>query len=63
MSAATSEAISGKADALVVIGAEMKQTGLDGLTQTVTEDVYYNVKVRIFTTYLSILDGFNALDM
>ncbi|XP_013133355.1 PREDICTED: uncharacterized protein LOC106099370 [Papilio polytes] len=45
MSAATSEAMSGKADALVVIGAEMKQTGLDGLTQTVTEDVYYNVKL------------------
>ncbi|XP_014362608.2 uncharacterized protein LOC106714158 [Papilio machaon] len=44
-STATSEAISVKADALVVIGAEMKESGLDGITQLITEDVYYNIKL------------------
>ncbi|XP_013177465.1 PREDICTED: uncharacterized protein LOC106124965 [Papilio xuthus] len=44
-SSATSEAISVKADALVIIGAEMKQSGLDSLTQLIAEDVYYNVKL------------------
>lgn len=34
-----------KVDAIVVVGAEPKADGLDGMARLVTEDVYDNLKV------------------
>ncbi|CAG4977213.1 unnamed protein product [Parnassius apollo] len=42
---ATSGADLDKVDALVVIGAEIKQDGLDGIAQIVTDDIFNNLKL------------------
>lgn len=48
-SGASNEIMSGgngaKVDAIVVVGAEPKANGLDGMAGLVTEDVYDNLKV------------------
>lgn len=36
-----------KVDAIVVVGAEPKSDGLDGMATLVTEDIYDNLKVFI----------------
>lgn len=48
---ATGEAGGGEYfDALIVVGAENKTTGLDGITDVVNEDVYKNLKVKFNVT-------------
>ncbi|CAH2050853.1 unnamed protein product, partial [Iphiclides podalirius] len=44
-SEAASEAGADRVDALVVVGANVKQDGLHGLSEMVTEDMYDNVKL------------------
>lgn len=42
---ATNAAGADKVDALVVVGAETRASGLDGMAELVSEDVYENLKV------------------
>lgn len=42
---ATNGAGADKVDALVVVGAESRASGLDGMAELVSQDIYENMKV------------------
>lgn len=51
-SGATSDAVAdagsdSKFDALIVVGAKPKSSGLNGISDLVTEDAYVNIKVTL----------------
>ncbi|XP_068626882.1 uncharacterized protein [Battus philenor] len=59
-SGAISETESDKIDALVVVGADIKQNGLDALSQIVTEDIYNNIKLLESLSPLVSIGGYVA---